>query len=159
MAFEKKMIGPVSSPTVQSLADLVRAHDRRELRPNLLLKMDIEIHEWDVLNATDPALLSRFSQIVCELHYFQSLERADWRRKIHGALSRLQESYAVVHVHANTVGEASIIAGVFTPHVLEVTFANRRLYTLEETDETFPGPLDVSCASDEPDIWLGSFRY
>lgn len=159
MVFEKRMIGPASGPDVRSLAELVRRHDRGGARPNLVLKMDIECHEWDVVNATDPALLGRFAQVVCELHYFQGLDRMDWRQRIHDALSRLNEHYAVVHVHANSFAGISVIGNTVVPNVLEVTFANRGLYRFEETNELFPGPLDESCDPAQPDIFLGSFRY
>lgn len=159
MVFERKMIGPVSGPDTRSLAELVRQHDRGAERPNMVLKMDIELHEWDVINATDPALLGRFAQIACELHYFQGLNQMDWRQRIYDALSRLHGHYAVVHVHANTVGGTSVLANTFVPNVLEVTFANRGLYRFQETGELFPGPLDQTCYPGHPDIFLGSFRY
>lgn len=159
MVFQRKMIAPESGPDSASLGDLVRVHDRGEARPNMMLKMDIEGGEWPVLDVTDVKDVSRFTQIVCELHYFQGLAEPEYRRSIYDGLSKLHEGYAVVHVHANISGGISNVGNVIFPNVIEVTFANRAVYELEETDELFPGPLDISCDADQPDMYLGSFRF
>ena len=53
----------------------------------------------------------------------------------------------------------SNIANVIVPNVLEITFANRSLYSFSETDEVFPGPLDVPNDPSRPDMHLGTFRF
>jgi hypothetical protein len=72
---------------------------------------------------------------------------------------KLSDAYAVVHVHANNMGGFSNVANVIFPNVLEMTFANRSLYSFSETDEIFPGPLDAPNDPNCPDIHLGSFRF
>ena len=159
MIFHKKMIAPASTAASENIATLVRTLDRRGARPNMILKMDIEGGEWPVIDATPADDLARFSQILCELHYFQGLADADYRRAIFDALSKLHEHYAVVHVHANVCGGVSNIANVMVPNVLEISFANRALYEFEDTDELFPGPMDISCDANQPDLFLGAFRF
>jgi hypothetical protein len=159
MIFNKKMIAPESSDTSASLADLIRLHDKGNPRPNMMLKMDIEGHEWPVIAATDTDQLARFSQIVCELHYFQGLAELDYRRQIYQGLKKLHEDYRVVHVHANIVGGTTNIGNVIFPNVLEVTFANRNVYEIEDTDELFPSPLDICCDPNQADMFLGAFRF
>ena len=159
MIFSKKMIAPAADANSVTLSDLIRSHDKGRDRPNMMLKMDIEGWEWPVRGATPAEELSRFSQIVCELHYFQGLAEPDYRRKIYEGLRRLHESYAVVHVHANIVGGISNVGNVIFPNVLEATFANRALYDLEDTDELFPSPLDICCDPNQADMFLGSFRF
>ncbi|MGF7150929.1 hypothetical protein FHS96_004590 [Sphingomonas zeicaulis] len=159
MIFHKKMITPNESETTQNIAGLVRRLDKGLQRPNMMLKMDIEAHEWEVMHSTSAEDLSRFSQIVCELHYFQALDHPDWRRWMYDSLTKLHQHYAVVHVHANVYGGLSNISNVVFPNVLEVTFANRAIYEFEETDELFPTPLDTPCDAKQPDIFLGNFRF
>ena len=159
LKFERRMVGPVSGATSESIAALLARHDRRQPRPNCLLKMDIEFGEWDVVNATSSADMGRFSQILCELHGFQLLEQADFRRRIHASVRKLHDCYAVAHVHANICGGISNIGNVILPNVIEVCFVNRSLYELAESDELFPGPLDTCCDVNMPDMYLGTFRY
>jgi hypothetical protein len=159
MIFAKEMIADTPGPGRQTLAALVERHDARRSKPNIILKMDIECAEWSALDAMDASLLGRFSQIVCELHAFQNLWDAGWRSGVERVLRKLEEHYAVVHVHANVCGGVSCVAGVIVPNVLEVTFANRSLYAFEPSNEIFPGPLDTSCSPDEADLFLGQFRF
>ena len=103
--------------------------------------------------------LGRFSQITCEMHAFEYISDVGWREGFYRSLRKLNLSYGVVHVHANNFAGFGIIAGVPVANVLEVTWANRSLYDLVDTDEVFPGPLDQPCNSRLPDHYLGSFRY
>lgn len=157
--FAQKMIAPTAGPGAVTIADLVRGHDKGEDRPNIFLKMDIENAEWLSILATPRAELSRFSQIVCELHYFQGLAHPGHRAAVYEALSRLNDDYAVVHVHANNYAGWADIANVILPCVMEVTFANRALFQFEETDEMFPTRMDASCDPAKPDMFLGAFRF
>jgi hypothetical protein len=45
------------------------------------------------------------------------------------------------------------------PSVFEVTYANRGMYSIVETDEIFPGPLDTPNDPSRPDMHLGNFRF
>jgi len=71
----------------------------------------------------------------------------------------LSNAYAVVHVHANNYAGFSNVANVIVPNVLEITFANRSIYSFSETDEIFPGPLDIPNDPRHPDMHLGTFRF
>jgi hypothetical protein len=123
------------------------------------MKLDIECEEWAVFDATPSEMLGRFSQIVGEFHYFQAFADPHWRHLFARVLQKLSNHYAVVHVHPNNFGGFSNIANVVVPNVLEITFANRALYSFSETDEIFPGPLDEPNDPSRPDMYLGSFRF
>ena len=159
MIFNKKMIAAYSSSNSASLPDLIRIHDRAGSRPNMMLKMDIEGGEWPALEVTSAKELSRFSQILCELHCFEQLVDAGARRLIYSSLLKIYQNFAVVHVHGNSCGGLVNLNNLVIPRVMEFTFVNRSLYDLEDTDELFPGPLDISCDAYQPDIYLGSFRF
>jgi hypothetical protein len=159
LVFSKKRICPEAGPKSESLSSLVEQHDKQNACPNLILKIDIENDEWAVFDATSPDLLTRFSQIVGEFHYFQGFGDFYWRQVFHRVLNKLSDAYAIVHVHANNYGGFSNVANVIFPNVLEITFANRSIYSFSETDEIFPGPLDSPNDPSRPDMHLGSFRF
>jgi hypothetical protein len=157
MEFSPTMIAAQTGEGCVSLEDLANRHDKGGNQSNILLKMDIESWEWEAFDTLEN--VGAFSQIVCELHYFQGLADPIFRQKVHRCLEKLHQHYALVHVHGNIHGGISQMAGVTFPNVLEATFVNRSRYQVEETDELFPGPLDASCDPERADIWLGSFRF
>lgn len=159
LIFERKKIANEPGINSESLASLVDRHDKQNARPNIILKIDIERDEWTVFDATPPSALRRLSQIVGEFHYFEGLSDVYWRRLFERAIKKLCEAYAVVHVHANNHAAFSNIANVIVPNVIEITFANRRMYSFSETDEIFPGPLDAPNDPSRPDMHLGAFRF
>jgi hypothetical protein len=159
MVFAKKRITPDAGDDSESITSLVQRYDKGGHRPNLILKMDIESDEWQVFDATSSSILGRFSQIICEFHSFEDFHDSDWRQRTTRVLRKLVDSHGVVHIHANNFAGSTNIANVFVPNVMEVTFANKDLYTFTTTDEIFPGPLDEPCNPEQPDVHLGSFRF
>jgi hypothetical protein len=125
---------------------------------HLILKIDIEGSEWEVLDAATPDELSHFSQIVGEFHGFSQAADALWRERVKRVLTKLRSMFDVVHVHANNCGPFNIIANVPVAEALEVTFANRTIYTCHETNEVFPTELDQPNTAGRPDIFLGNLR-
>jgi len=159
MMFHKTMIAPEPGDGRETLEGIVERWDRGDDRPNMILKMDIEDWEWPVLEATSLDAICRFSQITCEMHYFEAIGDLRWRQLFFRGLRKLSKFYAPIHIHANNYAGLSVIANVAFPNVIEVTFANRALYAFEETDELFPGALDTPCDSNRPDVFLSTFRY
>lgn len=157
--FNKTMIAPQAGPGKETLESIISRLDRKQGRPNLILKMDIECAKWAVLEATSLEAISRFSQITCELHYFEAISLLQWRQTFFRGLRKISKFYAPIHVHANNYAPYSMIANVPVANVLEVTFANRSIYDFEDSDEIFPGPLDMPCDPTQPDIFLGKFCY
>ncbi len=159
MIFEAKRIDIHSSPESESLSELIRRHDKGDVRPNLILKMDIESAEWAVIEATPEEELQRLAWIVCELHYFQGLAEPEHRARVDRCLQKLVRIFATVHVHGNVWGGLTSLANVIFPNVLEATFANRARYRLSDSVEALPGPPDRSCFPGQPDLFLGAFRF
>ena len=159
LIFARKKISPEAGPESETLLSLISKHDKQNAHPNILLKIDIECSEWAVFDSTPPEILSRFSQIVGEFHYLQGLLDVHWRQLFARVFKKLSNAYAVVHVHANNYAGFSNVANVIVPNVLEITFANRSIYSFSETDEIFPGPLDIPNDPSHPDMHLGTFRF
>ncbi|MFD1951715.1 hypothetical protein ACFSGX_13145 [Sphingomonas arantia] len=155
MVFEARRVGEGGV----SLADLIRQNDRGHVKPNIILKMDIEQSEWAVIDDTPVELLSRLAWIVCEMHHFQALADPGSRDLFDRCLTKLGSVFATVHVHANVWGGISSLANVIFPDVMEVSFANRAVYWTGTSDEVFPTVLDRSCDPEQPDFFLGAFRF
>jgi len=158
--FAKKRISTEAGVDTESLSSLVERHDRQNIHPNLLLKLDIECDEWLILEKAPPEILRRFSQIVGEFHFLEGLS-ADvrWRRLITRVLKKVTDDYAVIHLHASNWGDFHAVGDLIFPNTFEITFANRSVYSVSETNETFPGPMDAPNLPDRPDVDLGTFRF
>jgi Methyltransferase FkbM domain len=156
--FYKKKIGPKKTEDEESIASVLEAHSLTK-DASVILKIDIEGSEWKVFDATPVEALKKFDQIVCEFHYFASIIDDEWYECARRVLEKLNTAFAVVHVHANNYGSFIFPAGVPFPRVLEVTFANREQYRIEESAETFPTELDSPNRSDWPDLYLGDFHF
>lgn len=159
MVFYKKKVSRVTNADEQGLPDLVSQWDNGETRPNLVLKMDIEGSEWEVWDNTPKEILSRFSQILCEVHWLDKLSDTEHRQTIYRCFRKLHEHYAVIHVHGNSCAGWANVGNVMFPNVLEISFANRACFEFTSTEELFPGPLDCSCDAYKPDLYLGSFKF
>ncbi len=159
LIFNKLMISDSEKEGSETLDNLVKIHDKNRKKPNVLLKIDIENDEWPVLDALDPSLIERFSQIVGEFHAFEFVAYPEWRARCRRVIDKITDRFALVHVHANNYASCTTLHGVTFPNVLELTFANRNIYDLYPTIEIFPGHLDTPCNPKRPDIHLGSFTY
>jgi len=142
-----------------TIDELVRRHGSPG-QASLILKTDIEGDEWAVLDAASEEALSCFAQIVGEFHHFgSSMWESDGYEQVLRVFKKLTRNFGVVHVHACNVHPLSNVGNVMVPQILELTFANRRRYSLGATDEIFPGPLDGTNDASLPDIHLGRFMY
>lgn len=146
------------APELRTLETLIVENGDAQ-RTDMILKMDIEGHEFDVLDAMDPATLLRFRQIAVEIHALTMLDQESFRRRTERVLNKLGRAHQCVHVHANNYAPMTIVHGVPVPDVVEVTYARRDLYTFVEETGVFPTPFDAPNRSDQPDLLLGSFRF
>lgn len=156
--FHKKRIGPAKTDDEESITSILEAYSLTE-DSSVILKIDIEGSEWDVFDATPIEALKKFDQIICEFHYFGAITDDAWYGRARRVLEKLNTAFGVVHVHANNHGPWVFPANVPFPHVLEVTYANRGQYQLEDSNEIFPTELDMPNRSDWPDLFLGDFRF
>jgi hypothetical protein len=159
LVFTKKKISTESGLDSESLSSLLKRHDKHNIEPNIILKLDIECDEWAILDKAPREVLRRFAQIVGEFHFFEGYS-ADirWRRLITRVLKKLTDDYAVIHVHANNYGDFHTLGSLTLPNVFEITFANRTLYSFFRTDESFPGLLDAPNDPSRPDVHLDMFE-
>jgi hypothetical protein len=131
-------------------------HSNRE---DMVLKIDIEGHEWDSLDALDPAIFDKFRQIAAEFHGLRMLNVDSFRQRAHRVLSKLRRTHEVIHVHGNNFGGMVVVEGIPIADCLELTLVNRRHYSFALASEIFPGHLDCANNSTIPDLFLGSFKF
>lgn len=122
----------------------------------MVLKIDIEGGEWEVLNSCSEELLSRFDQIVLELH---NLVKSQDQEAILRALELLNKTHFVAHVHGNNYGCVEYCGDLMTPNLLEVTYLSREKYrfTNRKSNACIDFGLDRPNRSDIPDINLSSW--
>ena len=100
-------------------------------------------------------MLEQFDQIVVEFHNCAFGNRSLILR----ALEKLNDSFAVVHVHANNYQPNNYCGNLTLPDVLEVTYVRRGMCKLEKK-----GCLCVPEMHDMPDyvnfvdFWLGEWN-
>ncbi len=126
---------------------------------SVIMKIDIDDDEWAAFAATSAATLDMFAQVMCEFHGFDKILDDDWFEEAFTALSKLNEKFTVVHVHANNYRPLLAIGNLLFPEVLEVTYASRARYTFTDCDDIFPGPLDSPNWPAAADYGLGKFVY
>jgi hypothetical protein len=155
ITFYRRRIAPSKDDRSESLASALELTNSQPC----IVKMDIEGDEWDVLDTADSGCFKTITQFVCEFHEFDRIDEAAWYARALRVLTKLQGTFAVVHVHANNYGLLRTRGNVAFPDILEVTFANRDCYKLLPSDEIFPTKLDAANRPDLPDIFLGAFRF
>jgi len=158
--FHRKRIVPRHDGTseVETIAHLVEQNARGG-DSSLILKIDIENDEWQVFAETTRGHLARFSQIICEFHSFSAVTEDVWYQRALHVLEKLNRDFAVVHVHGNNLAPWVNVGSVPFPELLEVTYASRKRYKFEPSQEVFPTCLDAPNDATTPDMFLGRFVF
>src|ERR1700710_1428013 len=94
-----------------------------------------------VIAAASEADLGKAAQLVCEFHDFHRAHDDNWYACATACLAKLNAVFDVVHVHANNYGRLLCGGNVAFPEIIEVTFANKRIYPTCDTSELFPTHL------------------
>lgn len=155
--FAKLQVGGSTQDGQISLQDaILKASEGCE---RIIVKMDIEGHEWEALLSTPDEVLARCSQIVCELHAFHDLTLDHYYTTVRKTLEKMAALFGVVHVHSNNFGSIIALGNVPFFQTLEISFANRRDFQLGACEEVFPTPLDAPNNPAAPDHFLGTFNF
>ncbi len=123
---------------------------------DMILKIDIEGHEWDVFARMPDEVLSRFRQICIEIHNPLARPGQHVQRKRNlSVLQKLHQRFAPVHLHANNAGLIRTLFGLVVPRALEITYVRRNGQAFSDSTELFPGEFDRACIPTEPEIMIG----
>lgn len=156
--FYKKKIAAVASEQSETIGSALEKLPASEAG-RVVLKIDIEGSEWEAFDVTSVEQLAQFSQIVGEFHGFSNALDATWRNTAHRVMTKLRSVFDVIHVHANNHSPFHIVANIAIPDTIELSFANRAIYTCQETSEVFPGSIDQPNEAGTLDIFLGNMRF
>jgi hypothetical protein len=148
----------LSNPDLLTLEEMLVRNGHSGLS-NMLLKIDVEGAEWDVFEAMDHALLTKFDQIVIEFHGFEYLGADTFRERTSRVFRKLNYHHVPVHVHANNFADVHILEGIMVPSVLELSYCLRSRFTFAPSEEIFPTVLDQPCRAEAADIFLGRFKF
>lgn len=127
---------------------------------DLILQMDIEGHEYEVLNSVQNEILRKFRIIVIELHGMGDLVRRKRRSKdriIYEVLRKLSTDFSVVHVHPNSVAAIKLWENYEIPGLLEITFLRKDRIHNPKPIKKLPHPLDRPNMPGHPEISLDKF--
>ena len=165
-----------NQPELETLPRLIEKNGHQD-DYNIILKLDIDVYEWDVLENIDFDTLSHFSQIAMEMHWFwyvnEGLKRAGLENKILFCLDKLNATHQLVHIHGNnavpmfsnpnngqifSAPAALIRDGMVLPNCIECTYLRKDKYKFKESKRFFPTSLDSACDPRRPDINLGFWK-
>ena len=143
---------------LSSLGHEITVNNHAESR-DIVLKIDIEGHEWEVFNEISSDDLSRFTQILVECHGFDRVHKLFWYRKARQALGNLATTHQVVHVHGNNNSQMLVLGGIPIPKTLELTWLRRDICDFSPCTRTFPTALDQPNNPNYADHRLGRFSF
>lgn len=155
--WKKCGISPHTSDGMMNIEDILRDTGNMKSE-SLILKCDIECAEWETLKKTPRNVLSKFKQIVLELHDIGRLGDPN-NVSARQAILNLTKSHNVVHVHANNYGGMNVVGGISIPNVVELTLLRKDLGNFIASQQTFPTLMDMPCDRNRADIFIGNFVF
>lgn len=158
LKFQKKKVAGSPGEGLITLQELITSHEAAS-DPNILLKIDIEGSEWEVFDNCPEHKLSQIRQILCEFHGLSRLDDVGFYNLAHRVVSKLHRNFVPYHVHGNNNSRVVNLANITFPDVLEISYANRSLYTSSPSNVIFPTNLDYANNPSSPDIFLGKFQF
>ncbi len=145
---------PSDNPVMKTIDELIEINNHRD-ENDIILKMDIEGGEWKVFEAMAESTLTRFSQIILELHWITVLDDTNHLRRLITALEKLNKTHQLIHLHANNYGRVAFVGGTLLPDSLEVAYVRKEDHTFSECKKIFPTELDMPCNHNAADVYLG----
>ena len=108
----------------------------------LILKIDVEGWEWEVFAQASAALLSRFDQILIEIHWMSRLEESDFRNTVYKALSNINQQFTLYHVHANNCCDIELVGGFPMANVLELSYVRTSMVNRTPSRTVYPTSIN-----------------
>jgi hypothetical protein len=152
ISFIKKNINAFNDDNNSNLSYLTNKFN------NIFLKMDIEAGEYPWLLQIDESQLSKFKQIVIELHGITDDGwNCNYNNKVK-CLEKLSNTHYIVHAHGNNCG--SVVNGI--PDVIELTYINKKYFNSvpELNKQSLPIPnLDFPNTTEKNEISLNFYPF
>jgi FkbM family methyltransferase len=130
-------------------ANLFSIHDHlnkcRIAGDRLILKADIEGAEYEALEGLPVETLSRFEQIILEVHWLNRLDEFFFRDRFCKVFRKLNSLFTLFHVHANNwngQNGLSIVGGIPISSLLELSYIKSSLVQRRPSRTLYPTELD-----------------
>lgn len=134
--FHWKKLGLVGINTnntiLKTLPQLLKENGHSE-ENNMILKLDIESHEWDVFQNLPLNILSKFKYIVGEFHF--SINK---KLNYFNILKKIQVTHKIFHLHCNNCGGIIDLDGYKICNLLEISFIQKNGYKFTKSNNKFP---------------------
>lgn len=145
--FIKKNLNSFNDENNITLETWVNDKIKDKSNDKLLLQMDIEGFEIVVLHNTNSNFLDRFKCIIIEFHNFDKIIDSFGLKVYSSIFNRILKTHFVVHVHPNNHTGTFMIDKHEIPHVLEITFINKRIVKhVKPINYDLPHKLDEDCS-------------
>jgi hypothetical protein len=139
--------GIISNKTnLKTLPELLKENGHSK-ENDIILKIDIESHEWEVFQNLPTNILNKFKYIVGEFHISK-------RKKFnyYNILEKLELTHQIFHLHCNNCSNEIIyFEGYYICPFLEISFIQKEGYNFSKFNSSFPiNGLDYkNCANNE----------
>lgn len=100
---------------------------------NMILKLDIELGEWEVFKNLHSNILNKFKYIVGEFHF-----NLMYNINYYDILKKFQNTHQVFHLHCNNCGNIIDLYGYKICGLLEISFIRKEGYQFIEDNSTYP---------------------
>lgn len=142
------------NPCLETLSNILISNGHADEK-NMILKLDVEGAEWEVLSSLNEEVLNQFRQIVIEFHDVNNYDR---QSLIKCALTNINKTHQLVHIHANNYSMGNIVERAFLPDSIEATYLNKKQYEFVNVVKSFPTSLDMPNNPTLSDINLGRWN-
>jgi hypothetical protein len=157
--FSREGIAAESAPA-ENLWSLVDHLARRgHAQDDMILKLDVEGHEWPLIDQTPQDTLMQFEQIVLEAHRIDKITRGDAGRCKQRALAKLNETHTLFHVHANNARPLQFLDGLPVPALVELSYVRSDLVQRAPSATIYPTEHDRPNVNGHPDVPLLFFPF
>lgn len=156
--FFKEMIHPI---------DGIRFEEslrRFGINEKIILKSDIEGHEWETLAFASVESLLKIEFAVIEFHDLRDILIDDKFNLYISVLDKLLNIYTIVNLHPNNFDDVTLFGNLLIPNVVEITFVRTDLLDLSSPNETsgvdnFSVNLNSRNNPYGEEIWLQSINF
>lgn len=122
--YRKKIVMTKSDQFGINLNDFVAKIDSK----SLLLKLDIEGHEWKILSQFSTKNLLKFEQILIEFHHVLDIYETKKFNFYIKVLTKIFHNHKVININVNNYGASSMLFSEKISDVFEISFLRNDLY-------------------------------
>ena len=130
-------------PNCKSLSEILNLSNNSDFFSKTILKMDCEGVEWDVFSHNSMKTLSKFDQIIVELHDLEKIRFDKFADIYLNSLKKLESNFFVTYIAPNNFTPiVELNNGLYWPFTLEIHLINKNLVKELNSTQFEPGVLN-----------------